>query len=54
MKAEVLNTAGILARLLGNQFSRVHLWLYGVSGMLDAMADSAGYWDRHDEPPYEA
>lgn len=54
MKAEILNTLGVLARRTGDQFSRLHLWLYGVSGTLDAMADSAGYWDRHDAPPYEA
>jgi hypothetical protein len=47
MKAEILNGLGVLARRAGNQFSRLHLWLYGVSGTLDAMADSAGYWDRH-------
>lgn len=47
MKAELLNAAGVLARRLGDQFSRLHLWLYGVSGTLDGMADSAGYWDRH-------
>ncbi len=52
MKAELLNTAGVLARRLGDGFSRLHLWLYGISGTLDAMADSAGYWDRHDAPAY--
>ncbi len=54
MRAELLNAAGIVARRIGDQFSRLHLWLYGVSGTLDAMADSAGYWGRHDVPEFEA
>jgi hypothetical protein len=54
MKAEILNWLGVLARRTGDQFSRLHLWLYGVSGTLDGMADCAGYWDRHDAPSYEA
>lgn len=53
MKAELFNAAGIAARWLGDQFARLHLWLYGVSGTLDGMADNAGYWDRHDAPKYE-
>lgn len=54
MKAELFNAAGIAARWLGDQFSRLHLWLYGISGSLDGMADNAGYWARHDAPKYEA
>lgn len=54
MRAELFNAAGVAARWLGDQFSRLHLWLYGVSGTLDGMADSAGYWDRHPAPVFDA
>lgn len=54
MRAEILNALGVAARRVGDRFSQLHLWLYGLSGTLDAMADSAGYWDRHDAPEYEA
>lgn len=53
MRAEVFNALGVLARRLGDACSRLHLWLYGLSGTLDGRADSAGYWDRHPAPPFE-
>jgi hypothetical protein len=56
MVAIFWNTAGRLARWIGDQLARGRVALYGLSGDFDARADNAGYWDKHrrmDEPARE-
>lgn len=39
MKPLFWNTAGKLARYVGDRAEQLHLWLYGISGDFDARAD---------------